>query len=110
MRNFTAQVPGLREHELQREQQIDKYVDSFIHTVPPHLRMALRTATAGMDVSRLNLEGVLAALAHRQWRIGWLLQEYTHTTGAEESYRKESRDIEELKSVLPGAHPDRNEA
>jgi hypothetical protein len=108
--NFIAPDPKVQQEERQREQQIDRYIDSFIHEIPPRLRMALRTGTSGMSVSSLNPEGVLAALQGRKWRIESLLREYSHSTGAEESFRQESRDIEELKSLLNRLFSGQNEA
>jgi len=70
----------------------------------------LRTGTSGMSVSSLNPKGVLAALQNRKWRIESLLREYSHSAGAEESFRQESRDIEELESLLNRLFSGRNEA
>ncbi len=110
LEKFITPTPGVRQEVRQREQVIDQYIEPYIQKVEPRLRMALRTSTAGMDASNLTPEGVRAALTDRKWRIARMLQEYPHTRGAEESFRRESQDIEELLSVLPTISVGPNEA
>ena len=99
-----------RREEIRRESQIDAYLDTFINNVPPHLRMALRTATSRMDESKLNQAGILSALESRTARIEMLLQEYKHEPQAEDSFRKEIQQIKALKPILSTSINKENEA